>query len=425
MTNPAEGDGLSERLRAFLSFVHPRLAREGGDPDRLSQLRRMTDLRLRRFFVGRPEATPRELCALLAALPEERFDALAEEEKLLGAHHLSAPVPPLGEATGFLAEACLTMRALGKERLRSLAAEFVRENGPPPSGTPAAPPGEAAPAPLPEAVARLLGDVQDLWSVPAHISRIEQMLRRPETPVEDVAALLERDPGVSAQCLRVVNSAHYGMSQKVASVRRAVVMLGYQNTRRTVLLSALLARVSPPRDDVEIDLKSFWGHSLWTGHAAALVARESRLGEADEHFSAGLVHDIGKLVEVQYLPAQTRAVMAAVRRGSSWEEAEREALGVDHAAIGACVCERWSFPASLVDGVRHHLDSLAVLEKAPVSREAAVVAAMCTLSKRSVSAPELEGWCALLRLPPPRVAEIRTEATRLSLGALRDVFILA
>src|SRR5437762_3364166 len=123
MSAPSPTDVLRERLKALLIFIKPKLLSEGADLDRLAQLRRLSDVRIRQFSIGRPQLTPADLAGLLSDPKSGRFDTSAGETGLLRAGHLSLPLTPLGEEMGFLTEVCLTQQIVGAARMRGFLKE--------------------------------------------------------------------------------------------------------------------------------------------------------------------------------------------------------------------------------------------------------------------------------------------------------------
>ncbi len=357
------------------------------------------------------------LCTLLADPKAGRLDALAIEHGLLLAPHLDVVLEPLGETMGLLIEACLSLQVLGPAEMREALAKFVRANGKPQGTGPApaaaaAAPAPRAPRPLPAAVDKLLGAVKALWSPPAGLKKINEMLEVPGTPVDRISGEIERDPPLAAEILRVVNVLS---GAGAASVKRVIVMLGYPALRRILGPSALLARLAQPPPPAPFDHRAFWAHSLRVAHAAQLVSRAARLGEPEEHFLAGFLRDIGRLVVARVLPARYKAVLEATARGAPLDEAEKAALGTGHAEIGGCVAERWEFPPGAAEAARHHHDPPAALEDLELPRKAAVVAALCAIMKETSRPAD---WLPLLRLPENRLSEIRLQAARLSEDSL-------
>lgn len=426
MSGPPPIEALRERLKTFLIFLKSKLLAGGADLDRLSQLRRLSDVRVRQFSVGKTAVSAADLGGLLSDPRTGRFDSMAEEAGLLRAGHLALPLAMLGEEMGYTIEACLTQQIIGPEKMRALLKEFIARNGPAPDAPPPpAAPVKAAPKPLPAPIAKLLGGVRELWTIPANTLRILDLLQTPDGPPDLVCSEIEKDPGLSAQCLRVVNSANFALGTRIGSIKRAVVTLGYQMTRRIVSISALVSTLGKPHADFEFDLKSFWHHGLWVAHASSLVARATKLGLPDEHFAAGLMHDIGKLVEYQFLRAPMKDLLAAVRGGARFAEEEQRRFGTTHCEIGACLAERWRFPAPIVEAIRHHLATPEQLEEIQLPREAVVVAAMCRLSRQGLAGEGPDVWGGFLRLAPKVIEEIRSAAGTLSSGSLNEVFITA
>ncbi|GEM_PF-438929 len=420
---------LRARLRSFLAYVRPKLLHLQTDGAKVVQLRRIADIRISQFAVKKPTMNVADVNGLIVADPaRKKFAAFAIEERLFRPEDAALPLPKQSEELGYFIECCILGEVLTPDQLRGFVRDFAATNplaapaasAPPPSVEPTRPiPSEAE---IPENVAKLLGNVQDLWSIPATTQKLLGALSNPATAIETVSADIERDPGLSAQTLRVVNSAYYGVGSKIASIRRAVVMLGFQATKRIVTVASLVSKLGKEHSEVQFDLKSFWGHSLWVAYAAQATARVSKVGAPDEHFTAGLLHDIGKLVEYQYLRHAMREILAGAAGGGKYEEVERRVLGVNHAVIGACVCEKWKFPPAVVEAVRHHLDPISGLEETPLPRTAIVVAVLCAGAKRTLSPEEKEWSSRLLKLTPDQMAEVQAEATKTSLGSLKDVF---
>jgi HD-like signal output (HDOD) protein len=383
--------------------------------ERLSKLRSLSDVRIRAFSVGRPRVTAADLCALLSDPKTGRLDTLALEHGLLIPPHLDETLELLGETMGCLIEACLSLQVLGPQTTKEMIREFVRKNGTIKTQGPTPAARAAGPAPpriLPAAVEKLLGAVKGLWSPPANLRRISDMLEVPATPVDKVAGEIERDPPLAAQVLRAVNV--FGGSA-VTSVKRTLVTLGYPAFRQLMGPAAILARLGQPPPEASFDPLEFWSHALQTAHASLLVSRAARLGEHENHFLAGLLHDLGKLVVARLLPARFKALRETEAGGAPRDAAETETLGTGHAEIGACVAERWGLAPAIAEAARHHHDAPAALENLQLPREAAVVAALCALS-RNGSRPA--DWAPFLRLPENRIPEIRLQAARLSEDSL-------
>jgi HD-like signal output (HDOD) protein len=394
MDGPAPAEFLRDRLKAFLIFAKTKLLSGGADLDRLAQLRRLSDVRIRQFAVGRPQITAADLAGHLSDPRSGRFDALALETGFVHAEHLAVALPPLGEEMGYIVEGSLTLQVVGADRMKALLRDFVaqsgraREPGPASAPTSSAPGGEK---PLPPAVSKLLGGARDLWTIPANVSKILDLLKDPGRPPDSACAEIEKAPGLASMVLRLLNAANVATGTRMPSVKRAVVTLGYPATRRAVSLSSLLSLLDTPPGAQYL-------HALQVAYGASLAARATRLGNAEDHFAAGLAHEIGTLAATRYL------------NGS--------AGGTTSAEIGACVLERRGFSAPIVEAARHHLDPPEALQEVQLPREAIVVAAMCRLAGES---ERIEPWSRLLQLPPSRIEELRSEASKLADAGVKEM----
>lgn len=342
-------DLLHDRLKAFLLFLKPAVLSGGIDQDRLANLRRLSDVRIRKFAIEKPQITGIDLCGLLADPRVGRFDALADETGVLGKGHLAAVLPMMAEDMGYLVEACLTLQVAGMAAMKEHAKAFVAKHGAVTAPAAAAPAAKAAVAPLPPVVAKALAPLKDLWSLPPSALKALSLLAAADSPADAVCAELERDPALSAQLLKLVNAS---TAPKCSSIKKAVVALGYPLTRRFAMTAALALKLGPPHAQAGFDENAFWRRSLTIAHAAAQVSKATRLGNPDEHYSAGLLHAMGRL--------------ALAKAGTDGP------VGL----VGAELLARWRFPAGAVEAARHHLDSSEQLEEVQLPREAVVVAAL-------------------------------------------------
>lgn len=384
------GEVLRDRLKAFLMFLKPKLAASGVDQDRLANLRRLSDVRIRRFAVEKPAITGVDLCGLLADPRSGRFDDLADETGLVKKAHLRAVLPDLGEEMGFLLEACVILQVLGPAPLKSHSRTFVERHG---ASAGATPPAEAAaqksaPAALSPDVAQLLGPLKDLWTAPSSALKAIALLNSSDASPEAVCAEIERDPSVAVLLLRLNNVSP---AVKASSVKRAVVAMGYPLARRLVTMAALLCRLGPPYADPAFDRRAFWLRPIRTAHASALVSRALRLGNPDDHFCAGLLGEVGAL--------------AAAKAGAA-------SSGAPAPAAGAAILERWRFPATMVEAARHLRTPPGRIEEFALPREAVVAAAMHALITDKGSVEDQRDWIRMLRIGTDALPSLLESADR-------------
>lgn len=174
------------------------------------------------------------------------------------------------------------------------------------------------------------------------------------TTVQQIEEVLRQDPGLTANLLKLANSAYIGIPSKVGSVRQAVMLLGLKKMVQMVVTACASAIMDRGVPGYDLPAGELWRHSLAVSVAAKGLAGELKIQAADEIFTAGLLHDVGKLILGQFVQEDLAQIEAALAQGMSFEAAETAVLGIDHAAIGAQVLAQWSLPEKIVRAVRWH-----------------------------------------------------------------------
>jgi putative nucleotidyltransferase with HDIG domain len=175
------------------------------------------------------------------------------------------------------------------------------------------------------------------------------------SPLESIAQVVSEDQGLTARLLAMANSAFYGLQAQVGTVSRAVAVLGLRQVRGLVLALGMrgLADVRPLPPG--FSLRAHLEHQTAVAVAAMALARESGVMDPDDAFTAGLLHDLGKLVTALYRPDdwQAQATLCA-QEPLAWHEAEERHWGLDHGLIGAMVLRAWNLPDDLTEPVNWH-----------------------------------------------------------------------
>ncbi len=197
----------------------------------------------------------------------------------------------------------------------------------------------------------LVAEITQLPVQPGAAMRLLWMLEDPRTSAADLGRLIESDPALSTQVIRLANTAFYGLSGKVSSAWRAVTVLGLA-TVRALATTAAFDLFSEKGRSVPDD---FWNHSVTTAAAASSLAR--RVGvQANDAFSAGLLHDIGSALVFRRAPRRYDAVVERLEAepGLLLVDAERAEFGITHAEVGAAALSVMKFPAELCDAIAKH-----------------------------------------------------------------------
>lgn len=202
----------------------------------------------------------------------------------------------------------------------------------------------------------ILTAVNSFPAISGAATKVLQLLNDPNTNVASVEETVRYDPGLTANILKLANSAYFGFSGKIGSVAQAVNVLGWKRMFQVVVASAMNAVLEKPVAGYDLAPGELWRHSVAVSVAAETLARQHKLHVPDETFTAALLHDVGKVVMGSYVAPFFDQIEIAASRGISFEAAEREVLGTDHAEIGACLLEHWSLPPTIGSAVRWHHD---------------------------------------------------------------------
>jgi HD-like signal output (HDOD) protein len=209
----------------------------------------------------------------------------------------------------------------------------------------------------------LMSKLDSLPSLPALYLELTEELRRPEPSLAKVAKLISVDMAMTAKILQLVNSAFFGLRCQVSKAYHAVELLGTDIVRALVLSSHVFSKFETDLLS-ESDVQYLWRHSLSTASYAKRIAVQEHSPQClvDDCFTAGLLHDAGKLIVASALRAQYKTVLEIMKNtGCGLNDAEREALGCGHAEIGAYLFGLWGLPGPIIEAVAwHHQPSLSL-----------------------------------------------------------------
>lgn len=232
-----------------------------------------------------------------------------------------------------------------------------------------------------ERLKRAVKRVFDLPSFPLVIRKLNEIAERRDSSSRDIARAMETDQGLSAKLLKLVNSAFYGFPKAVASLQHAITLLGF-NTVRSLALSVAVKNLFQGTEG-HFSQEHFWEHSLATALAARRLAELANREQKDDYFSAGLLHDMGILIEARYFSEELDKALASAAGGTPLVAAEERILGVNHCIFGAWLAEKWRLPATLREPMlRHHefQDEVAAAARGDLDAEALDLVRAVTLA---------------------------------------------
>jgi len=204
----------------------------------------------------------------------------------------------------------------------------------------------------------LIAKVSNLPAPSFSVTRLLQLFARPDADNDDVICIVKQDAVLSAKLLALCNSAMFGLATPAGSIEQAVFYLGHGQIHRLIMAISFGASLNPTMPGYSIEDGGLWRHSLVTAYATDKVLKAVSSVNLDPSiaYTAGLVHDIGKVVISHTLNAESQATLRQIIDHGEHTvlEAEREILGVDHAEIGACLLRQWRLPDVIVEAVANH-----------------------------------------------------------------------
>jgi putative nucleotidyltransferase with HDIG domain len=188
------------------------------------------------------------------------------------------------------------------------------------------------------------------------LPRLLLLLEDVEANADALADLIRVDPGLTADVLRVCNSATYGLRYRADNIQQAILRIGFREVHRIMMSVIMSPALKNPENTYAANQSDLWNHSLAAAVASQTLALSAGI-DADLAFTAALVHDVGKVVLAHAVPDQVAQVVAtAEEKHQPLYEAERAVLKTDHAAVGGRLLDRWGFPQNISTAVRFHHD---------------------------------------------------------------------
>ncbi|KMY69061.1 hypothetical protein AAU61_05905 [Desulfocarbo indianensis] len=197
--------------------------------------------------------------------------------------------------------------------------------------------------------------IRSLPTLPNVMNQIIHTLDDPNSSAADLERIIRNDQAITTKLLAVANSAYYGFQHEITTVRRAAVAVGFNEVRNICLGLTLMGFLHPSTFADRRAAEMLWLHSLAASEAARILALRSRACEPSQAFTAGLLHDIGKVIMAAFVPDKAKSVLDYVsQEGCGYLEAE-SALEFSHENMGRDLAGFWDLPPVLMQAIgRHH-----------------------------------------------------------------------
>lgn len=202
---------------------------------------------------------------------------------------------------------------------------------------------------------QIIERVSTLPRLSDNVLHLVTVVSDPHSTLQQVVEAIRYDQTLTAELLRLCNSAYFGLSRTVESIDDAVCLLGTVRVFQLVMAAHARTMLHRPQTGYGLPAGGLWWHSVGVAVAAQALARRMQIAQTGPLFTAGLLHDSGKIVLNEFVSQEYAEIVRRVtEEGHSFAEAEQAVIGYTHAEVGARLAESWNLPDSIVRCIRHH-----------------------------------------------------------------------
>jgi putative nucleotidyltransferase with HDIG domain len=194
---------------------------------------------------------------------------------------------------------------------------------------------------------------KDIIYISTVITEFQQAMSNPEVPIDKIAGIIEKDPGLTSAVLKTANSSFYGLAKKVATVKQAISVLGYRTLEKIFLTQTVSNSLKTQDSEISSNL---WQHSLATAIASQIIVSIKNPMLSEQAFVAGLLHDIGKFILFNFKTSETNILIKKLENNPFQYSIplEMTVYGLNHQEVGAFFAQQWQFPEVVFDSIKYH-----------------------------------------------------------------------
>ncbi len=199
----------------------------------------------------------------------------------------------------------------------------------------------------------LINQFTDAKTLPHVVIRVSQLAASETSTMQDFEEVIKLDTVLVSRLLRLVNSSYFSLSNKIESISKAVVFAGMKNLRNLVAVEALRGMFSGKGKG--LSREDLWLHSATVAILADMIAKRIFSLENEDIFLAGIIHDIGLIIEDQVIGDQLRKACEMYRNGDALLTAcEKKIMGTDHCEVGWLFASEWNLEEEVVEAIKNH-----------------------------------------------------------------------
>jgi len=201
----------------------------------------------------------------------------------------------------------------------------------------------------------ILEKVKAVVSLPPAASKVIQLVQGDDVNISELTKTIEYDPGLTSNILRLANSAELGGMKEIGSIRNAIVRMGMKRLFRLVMLSTVSPMARKPVRGYDLPAGELWEHSIAVAIGVGKLAEILNTPAPDYLFTAGLLHDIGKILLGTFVEVDAEPILELSNEENiPFDVAEEKVLGINHAEVGAALLDKWGLPIDIVNVTRWH-----------------------------------------------------------------------
>ena len=201
----------------------------------------------------------------------------------------------------------------------------------------------------------IITKTKTLFSLPDAAIQMNELMVRPDTTNQDLAEVISNDPALTAQLLKLVNSAYFGLPTKIETISQAITLIGHKELQSLVIATSAVSTFEDIPEDL-VDMETFWFHSVTTAIVCRMIGQMRNISGKERLFISGLLHKVGKLIFYSQYPAESLQILQYIDEGEeAMANAEKQIFGFTHAELASALFKNWRLPDIYQETVTHYL----------------------------------------------------------------------